>query len=336
MTQDELKVNAKTSILALDSIYFNKGRFERASFWNTAELIELYIDAYEILDLSNFKEKISAGCDKVIENWGESWINTIDFYDDIAWMCIAFARSYEVTGYKKYLDLAKSNLDELFKKSWDETEANGGCYWRKDKVAKCCCSNSTTAIAACLIGEILKDESYFDIAKKIFNWIVSDLSDMSVGRIYDSINLIESRGIPCGINDSEFTYNAGTVIGLLCLLYDHENLSEYLTYAELVASRLINRYDFDLIGNEEEGFDEPGFRGIMARWVRVYAIKHDKNEYLEWLNLNADAHWKNRNRFSIMHNALDITADDIDFDAGPWKYSSGVSFLINSISESKG
>jgi hypothetical protein len=54
-------------------------------------------------------------------------------------------------------------------------------------------------------------------------------------------------------------------------------------------------YKGKVMNNEDNGTDLPGFKGIFARYARMYTIDLNKTELVEWLRLNAKVAYNNRN-----------------------------------------
>jgi len=164
--------------------YYQNGRFERADFWDTAEIFEIIDDAYEITGDKKYADYIEEVYTAFVSQHGNVWEGNI-YNDDIMWGIIAMARAYQLTGIKKYYETAKANLDYVWPRSMSD-DLGGGLWWRIDNQSKNACVNCPGVIAACLIGEISGDESYFEKAKDVMEWTVKTLAEEEIGKVSET------------------------------------------------------------------------------------------------------------------------------------------------------
>lgn len=82
--------------------------------------------------------------------------------------------------------------------------------------------------------------------------------------------------------------------------------------------------------NEETGNDLPGFKGILARYLRRFAQVTSEEEALQWLRLNADAAWAHRNSKGIMCTQLAQQTEERD-DYDVFAVSAAVSVVVNAV-----
>lgn len=323
MTQAERIARAKEAIEAHKAVYYKDGGYEKADFWDYAEIFEIIDDMYQITGDPDYRAQIEEMYQFVLRTYKETWEYN-PYNDDIMWLVIALTRATLLTGEEKYVQTAKVNFDQTYARAWDETYFDGGLFWRVDNQAKNSCVNCPATIAACLLGKALKDESYFDKAKQIMAWQNKVLTNPAEGKVYDCINL-EGK-----YNYWSSTYNQGTYIGANCLLHAHTGEEEYRIYAERAAAYAMNEmYQGGIMNNEEWGNDLPGFKGIMARWIRLYALTYNKPEYLEWLQKNADSAYANKNSKGLMQTKLGDPTEEIDYDV--FTCSAAVSVCVNAI-----
>ena len=208
------------------------------------------------------------------------------------WACIAMARLSILTGDNRWLGYAKNNFD----KAW-ETEVNqvlaGGMFWKKDHQSKNACVNGPAAIAACLIGQATKDNSYYDNAKQLIDWEADTLYEKSSGKVYDSINLQGNKGTWAS------TYNQGTFLGACTFLWKHFNDETYLNYATKASDYAIKKLTSGgILDNGEASLDNgdlPGFKAILVRWLYRFAKETNNIDYLVFLQKNAATAFENRN-----------------------------------------
>ena len=323
MTTTERIARAGAAIAAHKAVYYNNGGYRGADFWDYAEIFEIIDDMYEITKDESYRVQIEEMYQNVLRAYKENW-NHNPYNDDIMWLVIALTRAYLLTGEKKYADLAKFNYDLTFERGWDETYFDGGLFWRIDNQSKNSCVNCPAAIAACLLGKAYADESYYDKAKMIMAWQNKVLTNPAEGKVYDCVNL-EGR-----YNYWSSTYNQGTYIGANCLLYEHTGEDEYKIHALRAADYTMNEmYHGGVMNNEENGNDLPGFKGIMSRWLRLCALKFDRPQYLDWLRLNADTAWSNKNSKGIMNTKLGDPTEEKDYDV--FVACAAVAICVNSI-----
>lgn len=323
MTQTERIARAKEAIEAHKAVYYKEGGYEKADFWDYAEIFEIIDDMYQITGDPIYKEQIEEMYQFVLRNYHATWEYN-PYNDDIMWLVIALTRATLLTGERKYAQTAKVNYDLTFARAWDEEFMGGGLFWRVENQCKNSCVNCPGAIAACLLAKAMDDETYYDKAKAIIAWQNKVLTDTSNGHVSDCVNL-EGK-----YNHWASTYNQGTYVGANCLLYAHTGEEEYRQNAEKAASFAMNEmYHGGLMNNEEGGNDLPGFKGIMARWLRLFALSFDKPEYMDWLRKNADSAWANKNSKGLMNTQLGLPTEEKDYDV--FTCSAAVSVCVNAI-----
>lgn len=311
---------AKSAIKSINSVYYNSlGDYKGNHFWNRAEMIEMIEDAYDIIG-EEYKTQLANMCNVTLTIHKKEWSNN-PFYDDLCWMCIAFARASKILENTEYLEIAKTNLDYLWENSRYE---DGAMAWKRGVKTKHAITSCTFSIAACVIGSLLNDDSYFEKAIEALDYVINKLSNMDEGKVYDKI-------YEDGVYDyASYSYLQGTFIGACCLLHEYTGDDKYKEYAtKAVEYTLTEVFTDGLMNNYREG-DGAGFKGILARYIRMYAKKYDSAEHLEWLRTHAQTAWENRNKFGLMQNNLyEKTRDHTKFTA--WDCHSAVSVCINAI-----
>lgn len=323
-----MEQNEYRSIVEEAIKYYNIGFFRtssnvkirNANFWDTAEIIEIFEDAYNILGDFKYQVQVRNLLDSLM--WKSNDFTNTPFNDDVLWITIALARASLLFNSKKYAEAAKFNFDKIWERAWDVE--NGGMYWRVENTVKNTCITCPTAIAACLLGKIFNDKGYFEKAVLALNWVADTLFDKETGKVWDKVTVD-------GVYDyTSYTYNQGTFIGACCLLYEYTKDDKYLEFAGKSADYTMNtKYNGGIMNDEEDGADNPGFKGILARWLRLYATEYDHPEYIEWLRTNGLSAWENRNSYNIMQTQLAKKSEDIDYPA--FTCSAPVSILINAI-----
>ena len=276
--------------------YLVNGWIPNLNFWDTAEIIECYIDAYECTKDEDIKTDMLRLARLFYQRNGTNWQGNM-YNDDIMWICIAYCRITMLTGDETYYNMAKLNYDQTYARAYS-THLGGGLFWTTDNETKNSCVNCPGAIAACLIGEISGDESYFEKAKGLIEWELDNMFVASTGQVYDSYNLRGEK------NTWASTYNQGTFVGANMLLYRHYKDDSYLQNAKKAANYAMrNLTTSSGIINVEANLDNgdlPGFKGILTRWFYRFAKETNDLEILTFLQKNAAAAFNNRNSEGII------------------------------------
>lgn len=302
--------------------YYEGGEFRDAHFWDNAEIFETIDDAFERTGDEKFLAHIREISAATIKKNGRNWAHNI-YNDDIMWLVIAYTRAYMLSGIEEFLEYAKENFHVAWDRSYDDA-MGGGLWWRTDKQCKNACICGPGSIAACLLGKVTGDEKYFEGAASVMDWVFKTLFEPDTGRVYDCINIDGS------VNRWASTYNQGTFIGACNLLWEHTGDEKYLKYATAAADYAHHQmYAGGVMNNETSGGDLIGFKGILSRWLRRFAVTANKPEYIEWLRLNAAAAWSNRNKNGLIWTAWgDKTKDDIsEYDV--FGMSTAVALMFN-------
>lgn len=313
---------ARTAVESHKAVYYRGGDYLKADFWDYAEIFEIIEDLYEVTGDKSLFAQMDEMYAYVLRRYGEDWHQN-PFNDDIMWLTIALTRAYLYTGKSAYLATAKANYDKTYARAVSDA-LGGGLFWRVENQCKNTCVNCPGAIAAAFLAKATGDDAYYDKMFVCLDWAVRMMFEPDTGKVYDSINLEGS------VNKWSSTYNQGTFIGA-CMMYAEKTGDEtYMTYAEKAAAYTKDvMYRDGIMNNEENGNDLPGFKGILARYIRRYADVSGHEEYRDWLRRNADAAWDNRNAQGIMGTQLGVkTADGTDYDV--FTMSAAVSVVVNS------
>ena len=109
---NELRKRAGECLDAYLAKYYKNGRFEKADFWDNAEILEMLDDAYENTRDERYSQLIEQTYSAFIEDRGSLWSDN-EFNDDIMWAVIAMTRAYMLTGKRKYFE-----TDDLPGRPW--------------------------------------------------------------------------------------------------------------------------------------------------------------------------------------------------------------------------
>lgn len=312
---------AVSAVEAHKTEYYKDGVYRKADFWDYAEIFEIIEDLYEVTGDKKYFAQFSEMYDYIIEKYTADWEDN-PFNDDIMWLVIATARAYLYTGEEKYLALAKHNFDKTYARSVSD-DLGGGLFWRIEKQCKNTCVNCPAAIAAGFLAKATGDDSYYDKLFVCLDWTVRMMMEEN-GKIKDSINM-DGR-----VGPEDYTYNQGTFIGACTMYYEKTGDRTYLDYAEKTASYVKNvKYQNSIMDDEDFGNDQPGFKGIMSRYLRRLADVNGDTELRDWLRKNGEACWENRNKKGIMSTQLaHKLPDDADYDV--FSASAAMGVIVNS------
>lgn len=174
-----------------------------------------------------------------------------------------------------------------WKNRWDDGEIRG----------KNMCTSAPATITAARLARQLKDESYLDIAKSLFNWISINLYDQETGKTMDTYTE-EGDILPW-----QFSYNYGTFIGAAYELYKETNDVKYIDYIKkacdyyLKGKNIIDENHNIVEGSllpEEGNGDGSAFRGIFFRSFYEIAKGLNIPTYQKIINNHAKATYKNK------------------------------------------
>lgn len=253
----------------------------KASYWMRAEQMEMVLDAYERTSNAHQFVMFTNLFRGFLADHGANWAHN-PFNDDIMWMVIACARAYLLTGNAEFLDAARTNFDLCYRRA-ASSDLGGGLWWKVGNRSKNACVNGPGAIAAFLLGQATREESYFTKANNLFLWERATLFDPATGQVHDNIS-ISGR-----VARFSLTYNQGTFVGAA-------NLLGYTNEARLAAAYTMNELCKDgyLPASGEKG-DGGGFNGIAARWIsRFMKDRGEEATFEPWLQKNAEAAWQAR------------------------------------------
>jgi len=276
--------------------YANTSRNSRQDFWRELEAIETLIDAYNINNDADFKNKIRHLYHGIRDSYGLTWANNI-YNDDIIWGALMAIRAYAIFNDGAMKDMAINNFNIVWNRGWD-TSVGGGIWWTTAKTSKNACVNAPAAICAMLIYYATGDTSYRTKAQMIMDWMKSRLYDANSGEVKGAIN---SSGV---ITEGSRTYTQGCFIGAASELqkyFPSENWIALAVKATDYAKNVMSNTQ-GLLPDEYCGSDDcPGFKSIFARWVCKFVKDQNRvSSYGACLDYNAKEAWRYRNSKGLM------------------------------------
>lgn len=298
-------------------------------FWDNAEMMEVVLDAYEVTQDTKYKTKFEGMYKNFIAKNGSDWQDN-KYNDDIAWMVLVSVRGYFLTGNKSYLDKAKEQFDKMYERAFDYTYG-GGMLWYHTKTTKNACINGPSMVACCYLARATGDTTYFNKAISLYTWSKIYLFDAATGKVNDAVDLDKKTGL-LKVNKWSSTYNQGTYLGAATMLYKYTKEASYLSEATKIALYIRDEmYKGGVMNNEDNGNDLPGFKGIFARYARMYTVELNKTELVEWLQLNAKTAWDNRNSQNLIHTKWATKTEETK-PKSAFGCSTAVSLLMNTLS----
>ena len=161
------------------------------------------------------------------------------YYDDNAWLVIAFLEAYETNRDPRFLARADETLKFVLS-GWDE-EIGGGIWWHqahKDGT-KNACSNGPSAVGCLRLAKFRKDEApaLVDKARKIVAWTVAALQDRD--GLFDDRKVVATGEVKRG----KLTYNSALMLQAMLGLYRATGENSYLDEARRIGEgrRLVSR-----------------------------------------------------------------------------------------------
>lgn len=163
------------------------------------------------------------------------------YYDDDAQVASALVTAYEATQNREYLDQGRELVRYLIG-GWNEDNKSvnlGGVLWHRDKPYIAAISTSETALAALRLARFVpKERDYFvSFGAKAIDWLLEHLVDKEDGLVLDGIDKYSNDP-----NRMKWTYNTGTALSAVSLLYEYTNDEKWLKLANDFAAASTNRH----------------------------------------------------------------------------------------------
>lgn len=282
---------ASAAVDALQDWYRpERGLWRTTGWWNAANVLEALIDYIALTgDRTHFPviahtfERHKAG----------GFLN--EFYDDEGWWGLTWIKAYDLTGDRRYLEMAESIFKDMAG-GWDDT-FGGGIWWKKDRKYKNAIPNELfLTLAARLyrrrVGEPGAGD-YYVWAQKEWKWFKASGMINDRHLINDGLNR-EGRNN----NGTTWTYNQGVILGGLVEMHTATGDPAYLEQARKIADAairtLVNEEGIltePCERNSDCGGDGSQFKGIFMRNLGVLYGATRNPAYREFLRKNADSIW---------------------------------------------
>ncbi|WP_179414565.1 glycoside hydrolase family 76 protein [Mucilaginibacter sp. E4BP6] len=297
-------------------------------FWDKAEMMEIVLDALEVTKDVKYEAIFNTMYNNFIIHNKTDWMYN-KYNDDITWAVLASVRGSILTGNKAYLEKGREQFDKMYARAFTNLYG-GGLNWYETRTSKNACINGPAIVACCYLAQATGDKTYYDKAIALYTWSKLYLLNAATGKVNDNVDL-DKRSQKLRVSDWSSTYNQGTYLAAAVMLYQYTKESSYLDEAKKIARYTKdNMYNGGVINNEDGGNDLPGFKGIFARYARIYAIEGKQDDLNEWLKLNAKAAYNNRNSEGIIQTKWGTRTSETK-PGSAFGASTAVSLLINSL-----
>lgn len=196
------------------------------------------------------------------------------YYDDDAQVASAMITAYEVTGDKKFLDQGRE-LVRFLMGGWNDNPKarnKGGMKWHISNAYLNACTTAETAKACLQLSKFIPDEEkvYVDFASKCIDWQIKTLQDG------DKLIMDGIQDTAESVNNTKWTYNAGTTLSAASHLYFITKDSKWKQIADDLANACINRnvffYDRDYLNNLRYWRDPSYFVQLLVEGLADYAL----------------------------------------------------------------
>ena len=195
------------------------------------------------------------------------------YYDDNAWLVLALAELYELTGEPKHLQQAVDAFQ--FVLSGEDDQLGGGIYWReKEKSSKNTCANAPAIVSALRLHQITGDKKYLEIGKRLYQWTCENLQDED-SLFFDSLRLDGS------IDRRKFSYNSALMIRANVLMFQISNDDESLVEAGRIAKAAKQQWVSDSGAVRDYGrFSHL----LLESFLALHRVEKDNSVELEVVN----------------------------------------------------
>lgn len=241
--------------------------WQRAGWWNTANILEALID-YNRITGNDF-----TSCIDYVYNTNNHMYRgnfTNDFFDDNSWWALAWIKAYDMTGESRYLSTPEAIFNDIYTHSWD-TICGGGVRWNRMKYYKNAVTNELYIILAARLysreGDATKKAWYLARALEGWQWLQQSGMINSHSLFNDGLN---SHCV--NNNGTTWTYNQGIILGALkelsVITGDNSYLQQAKVFAYASMSGLANNQGvLTEPGGTTGGADKNQFKGIYIRYL---------------------------------------------------------------------
>jgi len=211
-------------------------------------------------------------------------IETAQYFDDVQWWGLAWARAYELTQNSTYLTRSQLCWSYVQQNAWDSV-CGGGVWWSVDKNYKNAITNELFLTLSSKLFRLTGDATYLNWALEEYDWF------MHSGMLNAQWLINDGLTDACvNNNETTWTYNQGVILGGLAELAAAQpnNQSTYLTLANNIATAATTLLVYpngvlrDVCEPDSCGSDGTQFKGIFVRYLG-YLSQGLSRESTAWL-----------------------------------------------------
>jgi predicted alpha-1,6-mannanase (GH76 family) len=265
----------------MDRYEAGTGLWRATGWWNSANALTSLIDYMLLTEDRRYLWVVANTFHRARSAHDGDFTN--GFADDTGWWALAWIRAYDLTGRRRYLVTAQTDVDHMW--SYHDAVCGGGLWWNARRHYKNAITNELFVKAASeLHARLADDRRYVRRALNTWKWFAQS------GMI-NSDHLVNDGLDPrtCSNNhDTTWTYNQGVVLGALVDLARATGRAHLWGVARTLADASTGvgplRVDGVLTEPCEEsgcGADGASFKGIYARnlgeLARATSDAHDRN-----------------------------------------------------------
>jgi len=293
LVEGNYRAQADRAMQALELSYLEGVGLFGFGWWNSANALETTIDYSLHTDSEQYLYLIGNTFDRNADgesiNPNEDFLN--ELYDDEGWWALAWIKAYDLTGERRYLEMAQTIFDDIAG-GWDEV-CGGGVWWSKERHYKNAITNELfLSIAARLHQRTSADGEgtvYLEWAEREWEWFSAS------GMINDSSLVNDGLSDDCGNNgQTAWSYNQGVILGGLVDMFQITGDDSFLSQAEAIATAAMQELvtaDGILTDPCEPDCDDNGaqFKGIFMRNLSYLDETAPGPEYQDFIRRNADS-----------------------------------------------
>ncbi|WP_405060369.1 glycoside hydrolase family 76 protein [Kribbella sp. NBC_01505] len=214
--------------------------------------------------------------------------------DDTEWWAIAWIQAYDLTGERKYLDMAVT-IANYVQGYWDTGSCGGGVWWDRERTYKNAITNGLyVRMTAALHNRLPGDSVWLQRATTGWNWFKNSGMINSAGLVNDGIN-----GSCTNNGQTVWTYNQGLAIGGALELWRATGDSAVLAKARQLGDAAMSSMLLSPGGILTESCDAAGncddnqkqFKGIFMRYLMDLADSTGDASYKTYAQRQADSIW---------------------------------------------